>query len=178
MRRNLRIAKYVAVAALWSATGASGSSDYRAEQPPIGGPAGAASVCVSWYGTSAAVAVCQPVLLRAAIRDGTISVRIKPNVRIPGFHGRIVAAKGITQAIGQALAATTRATISGPLQARTEVVAHVRDSQRRWVVLFKVPQLAKGRTARLSVRGANGRPSVTIAVAGRTITPSYFAIEE
>src|SRR5439155_24269044 len=97
MRRSLRIAKYVAVAALWSATGASGSSDYRAEQPPIGGPAGAASVCVSWYGTSAAVAVCQPVLLRAAIRDGTISLRIKPNVRIPGFHGRIVAAKGITQ---------------------------------------------------------------------------------
>src|SRR5207247_6826861 len=136
---------YVAVAALLTATGASASRDYRAEQPPIGGPAGAASVCASWYGTSAAVAVCQPVVLRAAIRDGTISVRIKPNLRIPGFRGRIVAAKGITQAIGQPLAAGTRATISGPLQAHSEVAAHVRDTDRRWVVLLKVPQLAKGR---------------------------------
>lgn len=150
----------------------------QAGSPPISGPAGAASVCAAWEGRSAAVTVCQPALLRDTIRKGTISVRVRPNLTIRGYRGRISAARGVTQAIGQPLVGGQSAVAEGPLQAGTEIVVRVRDGHHRWVARFKLPSLGKGRKARIAVAPGKGRPSVSIRLPTRRLTPTFFALEK
>jgi hypothetical protein len=146
----------------------------RPTAPPIGGPAGAAMLCATWEGASSVVTICQPDVLRAAIRNGNISLRIRPNLRIRGFRGRITAAPGITQAIGQPLQAGQTATIRGPLQSDTDLVVRVRDKKRRWVALFKLPGLSKNRIAILTVRHGSPHPLVSIRWLNRQLAARYF----
>jgi hypothetical protein len=153
------------------------AADTKRSAPPVSGPAGAASVCAAWEGRASAVAVCQPTILRETIRRGEISIRVKPNLRIPGFRGRIYAAKGITQAIGQPLRTAQQAVIKGPLQAGSEIVVRVADRHRRWLARFKLPRLARRSTATLTIDAGTGRPALTIRMAKRKLVPQYFAAE-
>lgn len=165
------------LASAWKTS--SQSTTQPARSPTVGGPAGAAAICRSWEGTSAALAICQPSLLRRAIRSGNISSRIRPNVRIPGFRGRVTAAPGVTQAIGQPLRAGQVALVRGPLEAGTELVVRIREKNHRWVALFKLPHLQK--EARPTVRVSHGGSHPVVALRldkdDRWLRPRYFAPE-
>jgi hypothetical protein len=147
----------------------------RGDAPSIGGPAGAASICASWEGQSSALTVCQPSLLRTTIRQGAISVRVKPNLKVVRFRGRIVAAKGITQAIGQPLVVGQRATIEGPLQAGSELAVRVRDHHGRWIAWFKLPRLNRGASARILVEKGVQHPTIRVRLPNREVHSRYFA---
>jgi hypothetical protein len=143
-----------------------------------GGPAVAASVCAAWEGENSAVTVCQPDVLRRAIRQGTLDGRIKPNLKIPGFRGRISAARGITQAIGQPLVAGQQAIVRGALQPGSEIAVRVRVHTRRWVAWFKLPRLSQRSTAKITIRSQANRPSVVIHFPGRKLLPQRLALQK
>jgi hypothetical protein len=148
----------------------------RSGAPPIGGPAGAAAVCATWEGTSSALTVCQPKLLRSTMLKGEFGTRIRPNVRIARFRGRIYAARGVTQAIGQPLVVGQAASIRGPLERGSEVAVRVYSQRRRWLAWFKLPRLGKSRVGSVAIRSGS-RPRVVLRFGKDTVFPRYLGID-
>ena len=103
-------------------------------------------------------------------------MRIRPNVQIPGFRGRITAAPGVTQAIGKPLRAGPTGVLRGPLQPGTDLVTRLRQGNHRWVALFKLPRLAKDAKATLNVTSGGSHPVVIVRAGNgdRPLTPRYF----
>ncbi len=120
------------------------------------------SECAAWKGDMSAAVLCDPVRLKAALEDHELDQRGEPGISIKRFGGRVVAAPGLTQAIGSDLGPGDVATVTGRSGDRRELFLRIRRGSERWAAELHLSAIPHGTKADVSIHRGDAAPVVRV----------------
>jgi hypothetical protein len=116
--------------------------------------------CQGWFGFGVAALACDPVTLRKALRQHTLTRRWTLHLAVKGRRGGD--SPGIAQVLGEPLTPGERAVVTGSASLRSILLLQIRVGQRRFILNIPYAALDHRRTRVLQIQQTEGRPFVTM----------------